>query len=98
MEKKARIGQFTGVVWRKELIAKLEEQIQEKHDPRDLHAKMMTEARHKVLKRMRELDSKGDVVQAKASTDIQEIAKRYRNSVMNDGYLNVYGKKAECML
>lgn len=93
-----RIGKYTGVVWRKELIAKLEEQVNQKYDPRDIHQKMMADARHKVLKRMRELDAKGDMVQAQASVDILAVANRYRYSAMDDGYINVYGNKAVCML
>lgn len=95
---KNRIGQHTGVVWRKELIAKLEQQVQEKHDPRDIHQKMMADARHKVLKRMRELDAKGDMLQAQASVDILAVANRYRYSAMDEGYINVYGQKAVCVL
>lgn len=95
---KNRIGQHTGVVWRKELIAKLEQQVQEKHDPRDLHQKMMADARHKLLNRMRRLDAKGDIIQAKTSVDIQAVVNRYRYSAMDEGYINVYGDKAACML
>lgn len=95
---KNRIGQHTGVVWRKELIAKLEQQVQEKHDPRDIHQKMMADARQKLLRRMRTLDAKGAMAQAKTSVDIQAVVDRYRYSAMDEGYTNVYGNKAECML
>lgn len=97
-EKRNRIGAHTGVQWRKELIASLEKKESFAFDPRDKHEKMMSEARKKVLLRMRELDTVGDIVQEAVRTDIRAVARRYPQSVMNDGYINVYGQKAVCLL
>lgn len=92
------IGKYAGIMWRKQVIANLEAEQERNYNPSNPHDKMMADARKRVLKKMKAVDAKSDVIQKATATDIKAVAMRYNKSVMDDGYINVYGSKAVCLL
>lgn len=92
------IGKYAGIVYRQEIMAKLSEQQEQAghaHSPSD---KMMADARKRVLSRLKAIDARQAKHQKIASNDIGAVLKRYLHNSMEEGYTNVYGGKAVCLL